>query len=134
MIFNKETEYVRECDIINTNMRQNLSNADSETYKLNIATFEHGQPEEFLALMNNFKTAIGGTGNMLAEGKINYLLTLLRGESLQDFDKLASQNTGTSNSHLKFVQEGLLGCFLLIPFPRPVRCRLGNVQTQDCDV
>ena len=32
-------------DIINIKMRQNPSTADSETYKLKIITFEHGQPE-----------------------------------------------------------------------------------------
>ena len=60
-------------------MCRNLSESDSETYKLNIVMFEHGQPEEFLALMNNFKTAIDGTGATSAAGKINYIRTLLCG-------------------------------------------------------
>ena len=63
-------------------MCRNLSNANLETYKLNIAMFEHGQPEEFLMLMKNFKNAVDGTETNLATGKINYLLTIIRGLSL----------------------------------------------------
>ena len=51
-------------------MRQNPSDSDPETYKLKIATFENGQPDEFLLLMKNFKTAIYGTGTTSAAGKI----------------------------------------------------------------
>ena len=67
-------------------MRQNPSDVASETYKLKIATFEHGQPEEFLEIVNNFKRTIDGTGTTMAAGKINYLRTLLRGESLRELD------------------------------------------------
>ena len=58
-------------------MCQDPSDADSETYKLKIVMFENGQPKEFLALVNNFKTVV----------KINYLRTLLRGEALREFEK-----------------------------------------------
>ena len=91
-------------------MRQNPSDADSEMYELKIVTFEHGQPEEFLQLMKNFKRAIDGKGATTATWKIN----ILRGEVLQEFDELASQNTGSKNSHLKFIQEVLLGYYFSI--------------------
>ena len=92
-------------------MRQNPSDADSETYKLKIFTFEHGQSEEFLQLVKNFKRAIDRTWTTTAAGRINYLHTLLHGEVLQNLDELDIQNAGTKNSHLKFIQEGLLGGF-----------------------
>ena len=44
-LINKETENVSECDIIKINMHWDLSNANSETYELKIATFENGQRE-----------------------------------------------------------------------------------------
>ena len=81
---------------------------------MNIVTFKHGQPEEFLQLIKNFKIAVDGTGTTTAAGKIHYLLTLLRRESLREFDKLSSQNAGTNVAHLKFIQEGLLSYFFLI--------------------
>ena len=60
-------------------MRQNLSNNNSETYELKIVTFEHDQPEEFLALMKNFKGEVDRTGTTKEAGKINYIRTLLCG-------------------------------------------------------
>ena len=38
---------------------------------------------------------------------------MLRGEALQEFEKLACQNSGTKNAHLKQIQESLLGCLPL---------------------
>ena len=61
--------------------------------------------------MNNFKILVDGTGTTTAVGKINYVRTILRGGALRYFDKLTSQNAGTKNSHLKFIQEDLLGYF-----------------------
>ena len=58
-------------------MLQNPSDTNSETKKLKVFTFKHGQPEEFLQLMNNLKRAVDGIGTKTAAGKINYLLTLL---------------------------------------------------------
>ena len=43
--------------------------------------------------------------------RINYLRTMWRGETLQEFDELASQNNGMINAHLKHIQEGLIGYF-----------------------
>ena len=63
-------------------MRQKPSDANAEAYELKIITFEHGQPEKFLQLMNNFKRVVDGTGTTTTGGKINDLRTLLREESL----------------------------------------------------
>ena len=73
--------------------------------------FEHDQPEELLAIMKNFKRAVDGTETTPEALNINYLPTLLRGEAIQEFDKLEIQNTGTNNAHLNLIQEGLLGYF-----------------------
>ena len=59
--------------------------------------------------MKNFNRAVDRTGTTTSVEKINYLCTILRGEALWEFDKLSSQNTGTNSTHLKFIQEGLLG-------------------------
>ena len=64
-----------ECDIIKINICRNLSDANLKMYKHNIATFEHGQPKEFLTLMKNFKNAVDGTDTKLAAGK--YIIYLL---------------------------------------------------------
>ena len=87
-LIKKEADYVRECDIIKIKKRQDPFDANSETYDIKIATFENSQPEELLALMKNLKSAVDGTGTTLASGRINYLRTLLHGESLLEFDGL----------------------------------------------
>ena len=58
---------------------RNPSDADSETYELNSIAFEHGQPEEFLQLVKNFKRSVERTGTKTTAGKMNYLCTTLRG-------------------------------------------------------
>ena len=67
----KVTDDVRECKIINIKLNHNPSSADSETYKLKIATFENGQTAESLAVLNNFKTTINRKGTTSAAVKIN---------------------------------------------------------------
>ena len=64
--------------------------------------------------MKKCKRAVDGTGTTTATSKTIYLLTIPRGEALREFDKLSSQNTGTNSTHLKFIQEGLIGYFLPI--------------------
>ena len=76
-IIKKDPPEFNEYDIINIKMRQNPSDAASEMYKLNIVTFENGQPEDFLQLMKNFNIEVDGTGTATAAEKINYLRTML---------------------------------------------------------
>ena len=105
-------------------MCQNPSDPASETYKLKIFTFKHGQTEELLQLMKNVKRSVDDTGTTTRVGKINYPRTMLHGEAIRDFDELSCQDAGTKNTHLKFIQESLLVYFpRLMTFPsRSSRC------------
>ena len=58
-------------------MCQNPASAASETYELNIATFDNGKPKQFLLPMKNFKTAIYRKVITSVSGRINYLRTML---------------------------------------------------------
>ena len=104
-----EIEEARAINIIKVKVWRNPTSDNLETYNINISTFEDGQPEEFLALLNNFRTVIYGTGTMSPSGRINYLRTMLRWEALRELDELASHNNGTTNAYLDHVMEGLLG-------------------------
>ena len=53
-------------------MRRNPSDTASETYKLEIVTFENGQPEEFLKLMKNYN---GGGKNQLPTYYVTWVST-----------------------------------------------------------
>ena len=78
-----ESEELHATHIIKVRVWRNPSQSASETYKINISTFNDGQPEEFLALMRNFKITIDGTGTTTASGQINYLYKILCGTSLR---------------------------------------------------
>ena len=67
-------------------MWRNPTTATSGTYNINMSTLEYSQPEEFLALLNNFRITIDETGTMSPPGQINYLHTMLCGEDLREFD------------------------------------------------
>ena len=79
----------------------------SETYNINM----YGQPEEFLALLKNFSITIDGVGTSSVSGRINGLRAILHGQDLIEVDKLASQISGTTNSHMNHITEGLLWYF-----------------------
>ena len=44
--------------IINVKMRRNTSQAISETYNINMSTFNDGQPEKFLTLVKKFESKL----------------------------------------------------------------------------
>ena len=71
-------------------MRINLSTSTSETYNINMSTFEDIQPEEFLVLLKNFSIPIDTTVSTSALEQINYICSILHGEYLRQFDELAS--------------------------------------------
>ena len=60
----------------------NPVSAALEMFKLKMATFENGQPEDFLRFIDNFKTGIYGISTITIAGWINFLLKMLRGEAL----------------------------------------------------
>ena len=95
-----ELEELHSNQIIRVKMRRNPSQDTSETYNMNMFTFNDGQPEELLALLRKSKIAIDGTGTTTPTGRIKYLPTMLRGKSIMEFDKLSLQGN-TANNHLK---------------------------------
>ena len=100
-----EEEENKARNIIKNKVRRNPVSAASENYKLKMATFDNGQPEKFLVLTRNSNIEINGTGTIPVAGQINYLHMMLPGDYLWEFDKLASHNNLTMNSHLKHIQE-----------------------------
>ena len=67
--------------------------------------------------MKDFNIEIDGTVTTNTVKKINYLRTLISGESLRDFNELASQVASTTNAHLTFVKKVLLAFFSSTPLP-----------------
>ena len=102
---------VEEFNIIKIKMRRYPESSTSETYELKDPTFENDKPEEFLYIMKDSKTATDRTGTTFTTRKIQFLHTILRGESLREFDVLERQVGSKTNGNLKLIKEGLLGYF-----------------------
>ena len=62
-------------------------------------------------MTKNFKTTINGTGSTSTTRRVYHLRDLLCGKALIEFNYLEIQVTGTINTHLNFIKEGLLGYF-----------------------
>ena len=60
-------------------MRRDPESAASDTYELKFQTFENVKPEEFLQMINDFKTETDETGTTSATGKIQFLCNMLQG-------------------------------------------------------
>ena len=81
---NVDLEEHHRAHIIKVKIQINPSQCTSETYKINMSTFNYVQSEEFLALMRNWKIAIDGTIMTLPSVRNNYLRTMLRGKVLEN--------------------------------------------------
>ena len=79
-------DYDRTTHIIK--IRINPSSVASETYNVNMNTFDYCQPEEFLSLLRNYNIVTDGTGTTTPYGCINYLRMMLCGQALREYDKL----------------------------------------------
>ena len=81
-------------------MHQYPASATSETYELKVQIFKNGKLEEFLQMVEDFMTAVGGTVTTSATGENQFLPTMLSGEALREFDIIAGQVVGKNNTHL----------------------------------
>ena len=120
IMFSKK-EDMEECqtNTIKVKMQHNPVSATSETYELQMKILENGQIEELIVLLKNFRKSISGRGTTNLSGRNKYLRTMLRGESLREIDKLASQNNGSDSRHLKAMKYG----WKIYPPPPPMRCK-----------
>ena len=60
----------------------------SETYNIHMYTFNDSQPEEFLALIGNWKIVTDRTNTTSPSVQNIYLRTLFSGEILREFNEL----------------------------------------------
>ena len=77
-----ELEYESTSNIIKVKMRINPTLSTSVTYNINMSMFGYEQPEEFLALLKNFRIKIDVTDTTSPLGQVNYLHKMLGGDNL----------------------------------------------------
>ena len=69
-----------------------------------MAIFNHRQAEEFLEFVKNFKKENDGVRTTKVTGRMNYLLTILCGETMRKFDKLTIKKNGITDANLNATQ------------------------------
>ena len=68
-----------------------------------MSLFEHGKPEEFLLFILNFNITLAEKGMLDMDGKIQHLLTLVRGEAFRQFDLLSADVENTETLNVDFI-------------------------------
>ena len=72
-----------------------------------MALFDHGFTDKFLLFAQHFKMTLEALGELTANAKKNYLLTILHVEALHQFDTLCYQEGSMTIPHLNQVILGL---------------------------
>ena len=76
-------------------------------YKLKMALFDKGKPDEFLFFIRNFNMTLEASGTLKADTNIQYLRALVRGEALPQFDTLSAEVGSASSEKLTYIILGL---------------------------
>ena len=82
-------------------------------YDFKTVLFNNGYQEEFLFYVSNFNITPAASGMLGNYMKVQYLCTLVHGESLHQFDSISSDMEGTN--HLTV--ETILSMFVVYFFP-----------------
>ena len=64
---------------------------NSYLYKLKMALFDNGEPEEFLSFLQNFNMTLEASGTRNDGVKIQWFYTLVHGYELRQFDALSAE-------------------------------------------
>ena len=69
----------------------------SDLYEFRMYLFGHGYPEESLLFVRNFNMNLADKGTLETYVNIQYLLTLVCGEALHQFDSFSAELEITKN-------------------------------------
>ena len=66
-------------DYLKLKLRRYFTSSTSALYELRMSLFDHGKPEEFLLLIQNFQMTLASTGTIETEEEVQHLRTLVHG-------------------------------------------------------
>ena len=69
-------------------------------YKLKMALFDNGDPEEFLLFIRKFQMTLKASGTITSGSNIQYICMLVCGEAFCQIDTLSSEVRSTTSEHL----------------------------------
>ena len=77
-------------DFVKLKLRRYPESDQSDLYELKISLFNNGDPEEFFLIVCNFNMTLDEKGTLETTVNVQYLLTLVHGEVLRQFDSLSA--------------------------------------------
>ena len=81
-------------DLVKLKLCRDPTSEKSDLYELNTALSEYGEPEEFQLFVWNFNMTLAASGKLEMDAKVQYIRTLVHGESLRQFDLLSADVEG----------------------------------------
>ena len=81
-------------------MRRYPTSEKSDLYEFKMELFDNGDTEEFLMFIHNSQITLGVSGTLGASAKIQYLHTLLLGETLCQLGMLSVEVVSMTTTHL----------------------------------
>ena len=98
-------------DSVKIKFYRDLTSSTSDIYEFRMSLFDHGEPEEFLLFARNFKMIIAASVKIETLEKVQYLLTLVRGEALRQFELVSADAKNTETLlDVDYLLQGL-ACF-----------------------
>ena len=86
-------------DCVEIKLHRDIMSETSDIYELNMSLFDDGKPEELLLFVRTFQMTLEAPRNLAASAKIQYLLTLVRGEVLHQLYTLSVEVGSTTSEH-----------------------------------
>ena len=83
------------------------TSSTSDLYYFRMYLFDDSNPEEFLLFVRNFNMTLVEIGILETGANIQYLLTLVHGEALFQFDSLYADVESTETLNVEFIIKGL---------------------------
>ena len=78
-----------ETKILLIKLYRDNKSSTQERYEFKMSLFEHDNPEDFLLFIRNINMTLEETGMLDMGTKIQYLLLLVHGEALRQFELLS---------------------------------------------
>ena len=100
-------------DFVKLNLCRDPTLPTSGLYEFKMSLFDNGDPEEFLLFVSNFNTTLVASGTLEAGEKYLYLCTIVREESVSQFDSLSANVEGTDTLNVYYISTSLSNYFPL---------------------
>ena len=98
-------------DLVKLKLCRYPTSSTSDLYEFKMSLFDNGEPEELLLFVRNFNMTLATSGTIETSAEIQYLCTLVRGESLRQFDSLSSDVEITQTLNVENIIKVLVQYF-----------------------